>query len=361
MVRWLVVLILALTPAAWAQVASAPSNVAGDGPVQFKLRARVETQNDTLTLGDVLVAVSDDADLTQRVLAASALPAPLVPGTNYLTYQQVVGRLNELGVNLGRVLLGGAAVCEIRFQKPAPPRTESAEKQRPSAAARAGPSETPAPAGARTLADVLREYVAAQVRALGGTAEIEFERGGQDLLSLTTPPWEFHVSSSSPTRLGLREFRVVIRQNGQTQRTVEVAGRVTLACPAVVARRPLSIGNTVRADDVQLETRVFDRDDRLGLTELERVIGQQVKRFVPAGDLVSADALKPVDLVQRSRPVTVLGASDRVQVRLTGTALDSGTWGDSVRVRLGEAPRGRQVVRAVVTGLGTVRVTEEMP
>jgi len=344
--------LLMLTPVLWGQ----------PEPAQLKLRTRVEAQTEPITLGDVLVVVSADADLTQRVLAAPAVTVPLAPGTHYITHQQVAQRLEELGINLGRVLISGAAVCEVRFEKPAAEAQAGPRKNSSGAAGAPGlPIATASTGGARTLADVLRDYAAGQVQALGGTAEIEFERGGQELLSLTTPPWEFHVSSTGTNRLGLREFRVIIRQNGQTQRTVEVAGRVKLVRPAVIARRPLSVGNTIRADDVQLETRVFDRDDRIGLTELERVVGQQVKRFIPAGELVAPDALKAVDLVQRSRPVTVLRASDSVQVRLTGTALDSGTWGDSVRVRLGEAPRGRQVVRAVVTGLGTVRITEEAP
>lgn len=353
MIRLLVnLLFLMLTPVVWGQAE----------PAQFKLRACVESPTEAITLGDILVVVSADTDLAQRVLAAPAVTASLAPGTNYITHQQVARRLEELGINLGRVLLGGAAVCEVRFEKPA---AEAQPGPRKNSSGGAGsmrlPAATASAGGARTLADVLRDYAAGQVQALGGATEIEFERGGQDLLQLSTPPWEFHVSSTSANRLGLREFRVVIRQNGQTQRTVEVAGRVKLVRPVVVARRPLSVGNTIRADDVQLETRVFDRDDRMGLTELERVVGQQVKRFISAGELIPPEALKAVDLVQRSRPVTVLGASDNVQVRLTGTALDSGTWGDSVRVRLGEAPRGRQVVRAVVTGLGTVRVTEEAP
>ena len=91
------------------------------------------------------------------------------------------------------------------------------------------------------------------------------------------------------------------------------------------------------------------------------MIGQQVKRFVPAGELVQPDTLKAIDLVQRSRPVTVLGAGGPVEVRLSGVALDSGTYGDSVRVRLGESPRGQQLLRGVVTAVGTVRIAEGTP
>jgi flagella basal body P-ring formation protein FlgA len=48
-----------------------------------------------------------------------------------------------------------------------------------------------------------------------------------------------------------------------------------------------------------------------------------------------------------------------VHVQLSGVALDSGHFGDSVRVRLGDTRKSRTVLRGVVTGVGTVNVAEE--
>jgi len=45
-------------------------------------------------------------------------------------------------------------------------------------------------------------------------------------------------------------------------------------------------------------------------------------------------------------------------VRLTGMALDSGGYGDTVRIRMGDTRGERQLLRGVVTGLGTVRLVE---
>jgi len=141
---------------------------------------------------------------------------------------------------------------------------------------------------------------------------------------------------------------------------VTVFGQVHLVQPVVVALRPLSIGTFVRPDDVGLETRVFEQTASLGIRQVEAIVGQQVKRFIPAGELVQADALKPVDMVVRSRPVTVTGTEGPVQLRLTGVALDSGGYGEMVRVRLGDARRDKQVLRGVVTGMGAVRLSDSM-
>ena len=81
-------------------------------------------------------------------------------------------------------------------------------------------------------------------------------------------------------------------------------------------------------------------------------------KFIPAGQMVRRSALKSVDMVRRSRPVSVIGSTTSIQVHVTGVALDSGGYGESVRVRLGDSRKDRRVVRGVVTGLGTVRIEE---
>ena len=192
---------------------------------------------------------------------------------------------------------------------------------------------------------------------LGGKGEVQFELGGQDLLPLTAPPFEFVVTSTSSGKLGLREFQVVIRRDGQLQRQVKLFAQVRLVRSVVIAKRPLNPGNMVTGDDVGMETRVFDQSATPGARQVGEVVGQQIKRFVPAGEMVPPEALKAGDLVVHSRPVTVLSGNGSVQVRLTGIALDSGGFGDTVRVRMGES-RGRTMLHGVVTGLGSVRVSE---
>ena len=67
--------------------------------------------------------------------------------------------------------------------------------------------------------------------------------------------------------------------------------------------------------------------------------------------------LKSVDLVRRSQPVTVVGG-ESVSIRLNGEALDSGGYGETIRVRVGNSRSNRREVRAMITGVGTVRLVE---
>lgn len=326
----------------------------------LRLRSAAVTTNSTPTLGDVLTFDDPQGALA---LAVAAEPLPVSAGTArevQVTQTEVRARLEALGVNAAQVLLGGALACRVQLPQPAPSTSVAATAPdapliRPAAQV---VSDGATPRGEMTLAHLLQRHVASELQDLGGQVELAFDRAGGEFLSLTTPPWDFDINAQGKAKLGLREFRVSIRRDGRTQRTVHLYAQVKLERPVVVAARPLSIGNFIQRDDVQTETRIIEDEAALGVSDISAVIGQQVKSFVPVGEAVPTDALKAVDLVQRARPVTVLSPDSAVQLRLTGVALDNGGLGDTVRVRLGTTRTDRRQVRGVVTGMATVRLME---
>lgn len=336
-------------------VTAAPASAGEEDVVNLKLRGRAQFSGQTVLLGDVLTLDGADEALVRRIADQPVCANPGEVPPTVVTHDQVARRLGELGVNLARVLLAGAARCDI-VRAPTTPAGQQSDARSESGLLR--PLAGPGTSCGATLADALRRHVSAELKDLG-TAQVTFERAGQDFLQLTSPPWDFQITSRGREKLGLREFHVVIRGAGQTQRTVTVFARVRVARRVVVTLAPLNPGNFIRPDDVALETREFDQAANLGLGNLEEVIGQQVKRFVPKGELVQKDAVRVADLVVRARPVTVTNEGAGVQVRLSGTALDSGTFGDTVRVRLGDARREKQILRGIVSGLGTVRLVED--
>ncbi len=318
-------------------------------PSTLRIRPEVRIDQPTLRLADVLSFAGADTSLADA-LAEKPAAAELRGATALtLTHEQIETRLSELGVNLGQVLLTGAPQCRVTYA--------------PAAVAPAAPALPPAPADAAdsTLAQRLREFIAQDVADLGGTPEVDFERAGQPYLELSGPQWEFIIRPLGHEKLGLREFRVALRQDGKVQRSATLSARVRLAREVVVARQPLNVGTVVEREALVLESRLFEQEADIGLLRTEQAIGQRVARFVPAGQMLTSADLKNVDLVQRGRPVALLGNRAHVQMRLTGVALDGGCYGETVRVRLGEARNNKNVLRGVVTGLGTVRIEEETP
>ncbi|MBN2447187.1 MAG: flagellar basal body P-ring formation protein FlgA, partial [Phycisphaerae bacterium] len=140
------------------------------------------------------------------------------------------------------------------------------------------------------------------------------------------------------------------------QRSVPLFVNVRLVKDVLVAGRPLNVGTFVRPEDITKEQRTFDRIEDVGLDDPAAAIGQEVKQYVAVDGMLRVSDLKPVDLVKRGRPVSITGGSGGVVAQIAGSALDSGSYGDSVRVRLGNTRNDRREVHATVTGIGTVRL-----
>lgn len=355
--------------------AAAAADVAAPPITTVKLRTHATIHGAMATLADVLIFPDDDPRLAEAIgqqplvgpkRATAGRAAPPRPGpVHEVTHEQVVDRLGDVGVNLARVLVGGAAVCRLRYAvADAPTQAAAGSAAAPREPFRLVEDEAPlirsvaGGEGARTLADVLRRMVQDDLSGTSGTPEVEFEAAGRDFLSLTSPPFEFAVTGGRGTGLGLREFKVTIRRDGKTQRSIRLGANVKLVRQVVVAVKPLNIGGYITRDSVDTGTRIFTSGDDLGLDHPEPVIGQQVQRFVPAGQMIRLKDVKAVDMVKRSRPVSVEGGG-AVRLRLTGVALENGGYGDTVRVRLGDSRKDRREIRGVVTGVGMVRMTEE--
>jgi len=335
-------------------VTTTAAEPARDEVVRLKLRPQVVITDGAPTLGDVLIFPSADEPLRAK-LGEQPLGVPGEALPTVITHEQIEQRLRALRVDLTHVLIEGAASCRIT-PRPA---------ERENAASRPADRDEPRSATAtrdgvaRTLGQLLREQLSEELSELGGTVELQFEQASQPLVDLTTPPFDFSIQRQERGQLGLREFRVAIRRDGKTQRTASVYARVRLSKGVLVARKPLSVGTFIERDAVGVETRLLETSAEVGFERVEAVVGQQVAKFVAAGQMLRRGDLKSVRLVERSRPVSVIGGRGSVNVRLSGVALDTGSYGDTVRVRVGDARKSRAVVRGVVSGLGTVRVMEE--
>ncbi len=317
------------------------------------LRSRALVTSPAFTLGDILIFDEAD-DATRAELAAlPALTEPAGAPAVDVTHAQVSERLTALGVNMSRVLLGGAAACRVEILPSAAPAEPDSTPQLETGAPtpRRSSAMTDAP---RTLADLLRERIARDLNALGGAPDVEFETAARDFLELREPPFEFSIHGPRDARLGLREYQVTIRRDGRTQRTVRISAQVRLLRKVAVAAKPLNVGTTLRLEHLAIRERLFEDAAPPELGDPGALVGQQVQRYLNAGDLLTPDALEPRDLVLRSRPVTVIGGG-AVQINVSGIALDTGRLGDSVRVRLGDG-RQRREIRGTVSGVGTVRI-----
>jgi flagella basal body P-ring formation protein FlgA len=367
------------------------------GASVLTLKSRTLASGPNVTFRDVLDLDQADPRLTAEIADAVIETTAATTGGACVTHDRVVARLKELGVNMARVLVRGAATCNVNFAPGAAPSAAAvaervdalpssarsagrlrlaADVQNPSVATGLPAGQSPAghvhadaplislfrgrsaPPSDDTLEALLRKRIADGMLELGGRPEIEFESAGRDLLALRNPPYEFTMQSPDRHKLGVREFTVTIRRDGQAQRSVRVAARVRLVKTVAVAAKPLNPGTYIRPDDLRLEPRVFERAADAGYEALGQLMGQQVAAFVPAGRMLRRDDVKSVDMVSRSQRVTVVEREGGIQMTLVGTALDAGALGDRVRVRLGETRDQRRIVHGIVMGFGSVSLSD---
>lgn len=321
----------------------------------LRLQAQATVRGTTVTLADVLDFSQADPRLVEAVGKQPVLAKPVDSAVLELSHEQLVSRLTELGVNMTRVLVNGALVCHVALG-PAP--TEAALPAPPEAPPLLATGAA-APPATQTLADAVRAFAQRELGPDGGRVEVVFERASQEFLQLSSPPFEFSIQAERGPRLGLREFRVSIRRDGRKHDSLRISADVRLVRRVIVAARPLNIGGYIARDAIDVAERIFTADDAdAGFTQPEQVVGQRVARFVTAGEMLKAQDVESADMVKRSRPVSVVSAGP-VAVRAVGVALDSGGYGDSVRVRLGESRKDRREVRGVVVGVGTVQLAED--
>lgn len=340
---------------ALSAMTAADELVKADGISTLRLRPQVTIVGESATLADVLFFGDADPKLMAEIGDKSLPVDAKTPAKIEISHESVLKRLAELGVNRSRVLLAGSSVCEMTLSAPEPvaDKATAGDASADTTLVREGRS-----ADTETLADVIRRKLTDDLSSLGGTPEIQFETASREFLELSTPPFQFTVRSGKAATLGLRELLVTLHRDGRMQRTIRIGAHVRLTRQVLVATKPLNVGGYVTRDSVQLASRAFTSTEDLGLQHAEPVVGQQVKQFVPEGQMIRAKDLQAVDLVKRSKPVTVEGGGS-VNIRVNGVALDNGGYGESVRVRLGDNKKNRREVRGVVTGVATVRLAEE--
>lgn len=335
-----------------ALAGSAAADLVEQDVSHLKLRPQARVRGATVTLSDVLDFRAADPRLLSAIGDKPIAGALTPPAETEISHEQVASRLAELGVNMARVLVSGALSCRVSLEPVAAETLMNGDPQTAPLLRATSPD-----ASTLRLADALRTHIERELAPAGGTVEIEFERAGQEFLELTTPPFDFSIRGNRGRKLGLQELTVTLHRDGRAQRTVRIGARVTLVKPVLVAAKPLNVGTYIKRDNLTYATRIFSDGRELGIDHPEQVVGQRVRSFVPLGQMVCESDLEPVDLVKRSQPVTVIGDGS-IGIRITGDALDSGGYGDTIRVRLGDSRRNRREIRGVVTGVGTVRLVD---
>ena len=160
------------------------------------------------------------------------------------------------------------------------------------------------------------------------------------------------VSSDDPSPLSRQRLDLSCADAPGWSVTALVQASVFL--PAVHAARVIERGQTIAAEQLQLQEVNVGRASRGFYNSVDEVIGQGAKRRLRAGQLIAPNLLAAPLLIRRGQQVTIIASQDGISASATGEALANGREGEVIRVRnLGS----QKVIEAQVVEEGVVTST----
>ena len=159
---------------------------------------------------------------------------------------------------------------------------------------------------------------------------------------------------SPPSNQQTAKVTVGVRCNGTKNWTLYVPVTVVVMADVVTAANELRRGQILTAQDLVIEQRDIARLHRGYLANLKEAIGKQVKYNIRRGQVLTPAKVAAPKAVKRNSRVTIVAQNPAIQVRMKGTALESGAIGDRIRVRNNSSKRE---LEAQVLAQGIVQVT----
>lgn len=160
------------------------------------------------------------------------------------------------------------------------------------------------------------------------------------------------VASDDPSPLSRQRLDLSCADTPGWSVTALVQASVFL--PAVHAARVIERGQTIAAEQLQLQEVNVGRATRGFYNNLDEVVGQGAKRRVRAGQLIAPNLLTAPLLIRRGQQVTIIASQDGISASATGEAMANGREGEVIRVRnLGS----QKVIEAQVVEEGVVTST----
>ena len=260
-----------------------------------------------------------------------------------LSVDNLRATLHDAGVNLATVRLTGSASCVVTRDITAPATPATTEPT--AAVVQASPGDAvPAAATVRptaadaecnpfhTLRDRLLADAAQRLNVAPTDLQVTFAAADANLLNLCEPTFRFELDPRRVHDLGRVSWDVTVMSGTATQHATVTADarawqtQVVLTAPAAT--------HQLLADADLTERRVLV--DQLGtdapLTR-RQAVGQQTARDLKPGTVLTGRLIDPLPMARVGQFVTVTLCQGGVQVRTVARAMESGTRGQTIKVK----------------------------
>ncbi len=312
----------------------------GSRGAELRLRRECRPKLPVVRLGDVAEVAAADASRVAELERLELFAAPPAGQKRYL-------RLRELQDML---LARGEGLLELQFSGASQVVVLGAGLSTPSQPAR------PVSVLARQKAEqfaakAIGEYLATRVAGAGAwkidvvledsAARAVIEAGGPCRVSGGKPPWQ-----------GRQRFELA-PVGGDATRAIAVEAEVSVPPAVVVAARSLARGTRLAAGDLAVRRDVEPGGNTGVFRTVEDLVGQEVRRTIPAGTVIAADWVGPPVVIRRGDAVTVFVRAPGLRLTTQARARADGMLGELVVL---ESPVDRKRFVARVRGAGEAEV-----
>jgi flagella basal body P-ring formation protein FlgA len=270
-----------------------------------------------------------------------------------ITAEEIRELLHDAGVNLAVIKFAGATACTISRSDVQYDEREALQQwiearqatTRPGSKAAAedfvkavAPQTQPAstqkvePNPYRTLGQSLAEDLAVRLALPVEGLQMQFNPADEKVLNLSEPYFRFNVAARRARNLGDVAWDVQIVTAAGTQK-VHIAAGARAWQQQVVVMKPLAYKQIIRDEDVLVRRTLVDRLSDDPLLSISQVVGQEAAVELKPGTMFTARTVNAVPLAKTGQLVTVSLRQGAVQLRTAARAMESGTYGQSIRVR----------------------------
>ncbi|HEY8748194.1 MAG TPA: flagellar basal body P-ring formation chaperone FlgA [Tepidisphaeraceae bacterium] len=279
-----------------------------------------------------------------------------------ITVDQIRSTLHDAGVNLGVVKFSGPMSCTIgrsdtQFDEQSALRQWAAAKSGDTEEADVAPEKlapapvtvqppstlaTPtvaAPAIAReekspvkTLRSLLVEDLAVRLNIPAEQLQVNFNPKDENLLHMSEPLFKFNIDGHQVHDLGDVTWSIQILTGNGSQKGVVTATAWAWQNQLVI-EKSLGYHQVIRSSDVAEHRVLIDRMPSEQLLTASQVVGQEAARDLKVGTIVSARMVDAISLVKTGQLITITLNVGTVRVKTVGRAMESGCYGQAVKVR----------------------------
>jgi flagella basal body P-ring formation protein FlgA len=328
-------------------------------------------QDATISGGDVLlkqVCRWSDSDAPIFTAIADLKVAHITDGTGTqdFTVDDLRGTLHNAGVNIAMINFSGATSCRVtRSDAQTDPQQTVAQwidAQQSPAAAKPTPTLATSPADGKpdpsfhSLRDLLAQDLGQRLGIAPETLQLSFSPLDDKILALSEPVFKFEIRPSRARALGSVSWDVTICTDSSNKK-ISIAAYARAWENQTIVALPLAARQILSADDFTTNRVLVDALPDHSLLQVDQCAGQQAAQELRPGTVMTGQMVDPVPLVKPGQLVTVTLTRGNVQLRSVARAMEEGSLGQTVKVRIENT---RETLDVTVTGPQEARLGDSV-